>query len=354
MSVTRDVFGTTAEDVTIDRYTLTNTNGVEATIMTYGGTIVSLRVPDRHGTLEDVVLGFDTLEPYLGDHPFFGALIGRYGNRIAAGRFRLRDVDYTLARNNGPNHLHGGPNGFHRAIWQAQARSSDSAPGLALTYFSRDDEEGYPGNLSVSVVYTLNTQNQLRIDYTATTDQATIVNLTNHAYFNLAGTGDILGHQLQLHATRYLPINSTLIPTGELRPVAGTPMDFTAPTAIGARIAIDDEQLHYAFDGYDHTWVIDKGSEALTIAARVAEASTGRVMDVYSTQPGIQFYSGNFLDGSLSGKRGQIYTKYSGLCLETQHFPDSPNQPQFPSTMLEPGETYQHTTIYQFSVHYPM
>jgi aldose 1-epimerase len=354
MSVTRDLFGTTAEGVTIDRYTLTNTNGAEATIITYGGTIVSLRVPDRHGKLDDVVLGFDALEAYLGDQPFFGALIGRYGNRIAAGRFQLRDVDYTLACNDGLNHLHGGPNGFHRAIWQAQAHTVDSASALALTYDSHDGEEGYPGNLHVMVVYTLNELNQLRIDYTATTDQPTIVNLTNHAYFNLAGAGDILGHELQLHATRFLPVNSTLIPTGELRPVAGTPMDFTTPAAIGARIASDDQQLRYAFDGYDHTWVIDKGDATLTFAGRATERSTGRVMDVYTTQPGIQFYSGNFLDGSLTGKRGQVYTKYAGFCLETQHFPDSPNQPHFPSTVLEPGETYQHTTIYQFSVHHPV
>jgi aldose 1-epimerase len=350
MSITREPFGTTVEGLAIDGYTLSNANGVEATIMTYGGTLVSLRVPDRRGALGDVVLGFDTLEPYLGDHPYFGALIGRYGNRIAGGRFQLRGVDYTLARNNGPNHLHGGPNGFHRAIWRAQALSSDTAPGLELTYRSRDGEEGYPGNLDVTVVYTLNEGNQLRIDYTATTDQPTIVNLTNHAYFNLAGAGDILGHELQLHATRFLPVNSTLIPTGELRLVAGTPMDFTTPTAIGARIASDDQQLHYALDGYDHTWVIDKDGAALTLAARASDVSTGRVMDVYTTQPGIQFYSGNFLDGSLSGKRGQVYTKHTGFCLETQHFPDSPNQPQFPSTVLEPDDTYQHTTIYQFSI----
>jgi aldose 1-epimerase len=350
MSVTRELFGTTADGVAIDRYILTNANGVEAAIMTYGGTLVGLRAPDRCGRLEDVVLGFDTLAQYLGDHPYFGALIGRYGNRIANGHFQLRGVEYTLACNNGPNHLHGGPNGFHRAIWQAQAHTVDTAPTLALTYHSRDGEEGYPGNLHVTVVYTLDDQNQLRIDYSATTDQATIVNLTNHAYFNLAGAGDILEHQLQLRATHFLPINSTLIPTGELRPVVGTPMDFTTPTAIGARIASDDQQLHYALDGYDHCWVIDRGGAALALAAHVTETSTGRVMDVYTTQPGIQFYSGNFLDGSLTGKRGQAYVRHTGFCLETQHFPDSPNQPQFPSTVLEPGETYQHTTIYQFSV----
>jgi aldose 1-epimerase len=349
MSITREIFGTTAAGVAIDRYALTNPSGIVATIMTYGGTLVSLQAPDRHGTLGDVVLGFDTLEPYLGDHPYFGALIGRYGNRIADGRFQLRGVEYTVAQNDGSNHLHGGPNGFHRAIWQAQAHHSDSAPALALTYRSRDGEEGYPGNLEVMVGYTLNEQNQLRIDYTATTDQPTIVNLTNHAYFNLAGAGDILGHQLQLHASRFLPIHGTLIPTGELRSVAGTPMDFTVPTAIGARITSDDQQLHYAFYGYDHTWVLDEGEARLTFAARAIEAISGRVMDVYTTQPGIQFYSGNFLDGSLTGKRGQAYTKYTGFCLETQHFPDSPNQPQFPSTVLEPGEIYQHTTIYQFS-----
>jgi aldose 1-epimerase len=280
MSVTRELFGTTADDVAIDRYTLTNANGVAAAITTCGGTLVSLRAPDRRGTLGDVVLGFDMLEQYLGDHPYFGALVGRYGNRIAGGRFQLHGVEYALARNDGPNHLHGGPHGFHRAIWQAQAHPSDSAPALALTYHSHDGEEGYPGNLHVTVVYTLSQQNQLQIDYTATTDQATIVNLTNHAYFNLAGAGDILGHQLQLHATRFLPINSTLIPTGELRPVAGTPMDFTTPTAIGARITSDDQQLHYAFGGYDHTWVLDKDGAALTRAAPITQSSPGRVIDL--------------------------------------------------------------------------
>jgi aldose 1-epimerase len=345
MSVTHDEFGKTAAGQPVARYTLTNANGVEATIMTYGGTLLGVRAPDRHGALADVVLGFDTLAPYLGDHPFFGALVGRYGNRIANGRFVLDGTEYTLPINNSPNHLHGGPNGFHRQIWQAEAR----AAGVALTYLSRDGEEGYPGNLSVMVVYTLDEQNQLRIDYTATTDRPTIVNLTNHAYFNLAGRGDVLGHQLELAASRFVPINANLIPLGALQAVAGTPMDFVAPTAIGARISADDVQLHRALDGYDHTWVLDKAAGELGFATRVVEPASGRVLETYTTQPGVQFYSGNFLDGSLRGKGGQAYAKHAGLCLETQHFPDSPNQPQFPSTVLRPGETYHHVTVYRFT-----
>jgi aldose 1-epimerase len=345
MSVTRDEFGKTAAGQLIERYSLANANGVEAAIMTYGGTLAGVRAPDRHGALADVVLGFDTLAPYLGDHPFFGALVGRYGNRIANGRFSLDGAEYTLPINNGPNHLHGGPNGFHRQIWRAEEQAS----GVALSYFSRDGEEGYPGNLSVMVVYSLDDQNQLRIDYTATTDRPTVVNLTNHAYFNLAGGGDVLGHQMQLAASRFVPVNANLIPLGELRAVAGTPMNFTAPAAIGARIASDDEQLHRALDGYDHTWVLDKAPGELAFAARVFEPASGRVLETYTTQPGVQFYSGNFLDGSVRGKGGQAYAKHAGLCLETQHFPDSPNQPQFPTTVLRPGETYHHVTVYRFS-----
>lgn len=316
--------------------------------MTYGGTLLALRVPDRDGVLGDVLLGFDTLEPYLGEHPYFGALIGRYGNRIARGRFVLDGQTYMLATNNGPNHLHGGPNGFHRQVWEAREAAGTEGSGLALLYRSRNGEEGYPGNLFVTVAYTLTDQDELRIDYTATTDRATIVNLTNHAYFNLAGGGDILGHELELAAARFVPVDPTSIPLGELRPVAGTPMDFTTPTPIGAKLDTSDRQLAYS-GGYDHTWVLDKGDGVLGFAGRLFDPGTGRSMEVHTTQPGVQFYSGNFLDGSLAGKGGVRYQKHAGLCLETQHFPDSPNQPAFPPTVLRPGEEYRHTTIYRFT-----
>jgi aldose 1-epimerase len=317
--------------------------------MTYGGTLTSLRVPDRDGALGDITLGFDTLALYLGEHPYFGALIGRFGNRIAGGQFTLNGVTCTLARNDGPNHLHGGPQGFHRAIWSAREHESAEGPSLELRYLSRDGEEGYPGNLDVTVIYTLTNQNTLRIDYAATTDRDTVINLTHHAYFNLGSGSDILGHELQLDGTRFLPIDETLIPLGELRPVRGTPMDFNTPTPIGQRIAADDEQVRRGH-GYDHTWVLDKPAGALGRAARLYEPHSGRVLEIHTTEPGIQFYSGNMLDGSLTGKGGARYTRNSGLCLETQHFPDSPNQPQFPSTVLRPGETYRQTTIFQFGV----
>jgi aldose 1-epimerase len=348
MSITSQPFGETAEGTPIERYMLMNANGLEAAIMTYGGTLLALRVPDRAGEFGDIVLGFETLERYLADHPFFGALVGRFCNRIAGAQFTLNGTTYPLARNDGPNHLHGGPHGFHRAIWRASERPSDEGPSLELHYLSRDGEEGYPGNLSVDVVYTLTDQNALRIDYSATTDRDTVINLTNHAYFNLTG-GDILSHELALDGTRFLPIDETLIPIGELRSVQDTPMDFTTSTAIGDRIASDDEQVRCGH-GYDHTWVLDKPADALGHAARVYAPGSGRVLDVFTTAPGVQFYSGNMLDGSLAGKGGTIYARNSGLCLETQHFPDSPNQPQFPSTVLRPGETYRQSTIFQFSV----
>jgi aldose 1-epimerase len=349
MPITSEPFGATAAGTPIERYTLTNANGLEAAIITYGGIVTALRVPDRDGTLGDIVLGFDTLEPYLGDHPFFGALVGRFCNRIAGAQFTLNGTTYTLAHNDGPNHLHGGPNGFHRAIWQAAERRSDEGPSLELHYLSRDGEEGYPGNLSVTVIYTLTDQDALRIDYIATTDRDTVLNLTNHSYFNLADSADILGHEILLDGTRFLPINETLIPIGELQPVQDTPLDFTTSTVIGERINADDEQMRRGM-GYDHTWVLDKPAAALGHAARVYAPASGRVLDVSTTTPGVQFYSGNMLDGSLAGKGGMIYARNSGLCLETQHFPDSPNQPQFPSTVLRPGETYRQTTIFEFSV----
>jgi aldose 1-epimerase len=351
MSIDVEPWGTSA-GATVEVYTLTNAQGVAARICTYGGTLVGLHAPDRAGQLADVVLGFDALEPYLGDseqNPYFGALIGRYANRIARGAFTLDGVPYQLACNNGPNHLHGGPQGFHRAVWRAEPRDGD-APSLVLRHTSADGDEGYPGTLDVRVAYTLTQQNVLQIDYTATTSKATIINLTNHAYFNLAGGGDILGHELYLAASRFLPVDSTLIPTGELRAVAGTPMDFMQPRAIGGRIGASDEQLQRASEGYDHCFVLDAGGGQLALAARAHEPRSGRVLEVHTTQPGLQFYSGNFLDGSIHGKHGARYQKYAAFCLETQHFPDGPNQPHFPSTLLQPGETYRQTTLYQFAI----
>jgi aldose 1-epimerase len=348
MPVSRRPFGVTQDGAPIDCYTLTNAHQLTADIMTYGGTLVALRAPNRSGTFDDVVLGFDTLDPYLDEHPYFGVTVGRYANRIRDGRFELNGVPYTLAVNNGPNHLHGGPDGFHRKVWNAQERAADDGPSVELNYLSRDGEENYPGNLSVTVIYTLTDQNELRIDYTATTDADTIINLTNHSYFNLAAGGSILDHELQLFASQFVPTDATNIPYGDLRPVKGTPMDFTTPTAIGAHIAVDDEQIRHG-KGYDHTWVLDKAEGVLGQAARLYAPSTGRTMEVLTTEPGIQFYSGSMLDGSLVGKGGQRYEQYAGLCLEAHHLPDSPNQPQFPSTLLRPGEVYRQTTVYRFT-----
>lgn len=348
MPISCHTFGVTSDGITIERYTLTNTNGLAADIITYGGTVIALRTPDRTGALGDVVLGFDTLAPYLGEQPYLGALIGRYGNRIARGRFELDGTTYSLPCNDGPNHLHGGPHGFHRRVWHARAHAG-AEPGLELTYLSADGEAGYPGNLSVTVRYTLTDRDELRIDYTATTDRTTVINLTNHTYFNLAGSGTILDHKLELAAARFVPVDPTLIPLGELRPVRGTPMDFTTPALIGSRLDMTDEQLQHS-QGFDHTWVLDKPAGTLGFTARLSDPTTGRVMEVFTTQPGVQFYSGNFLDGTLTGKGGWRYVKHSGLCLETQHFPDSPNQPQFPSTALQPGVVYQQTTVYRFTV----
>jgi aldose 1-epimerase len=337
-------FGRTPAGEAVELYTLANAAGLEASISTYGGTLVAINAPDRAGARADVLLGFDTLDGYLQPHPYFGALIGRYGNRIARGRFTLDGVAYQLATNNGPNHLHGGPGGFHAVLWRAEP-AGDS---LALSYTSPDGEEGYPGTLEVRVTYSLNDAGELRIDYEATADRATVLNLTNHAYFNLAGGGDILGHQLRLDASHYLPVDATQIPTGELAPVAGTPFDFTTPTAIGARIDADDEQLRGAKGGYDHCWVFGHGGDLGKAVGRVVEPVSGRTLELFTTQPGVQFYSANFLEGDLKGKGGRAYPKHSAFCLETQHFPDSPNQPAFPSTVLRPGETYGHTTIYRF------
>jgi len=350
MSIQKKPFGTTKDGVDVDLYTLTNANGMSADITNYGGIIVRFYAPDRHGKLADVVLGYDQLADYIKDTPYFGALIGRYGNRIAKGRFTLDGVEYKLAPNNMGTHLHGGLKGFDKVVWDATPFQGNDAVGLKLTYLSRDGEEGYPGNLQCTVRYSLTNDNALKIEYQATTDKATPVNLTNHSYFNLAGqgSGDILGHELMLNADRFLPVDSTLIPTGKLEPVKGTPMDFTKPTAIGARVNENFEQLKLG-KGYDHCWVLNKKDAEMSLAARVYEPKTGRVMEVLTTEPAIQFYCGNFLDGSNVGKGGKVYKFRYGFCLETEHYPDSPNHPQFPSTILRPGETYRTTTVYRFS-----
>ena len=346
--VTEKPFGKSADGKPVTIYTLTNSTGAEARIMTYGGALVSLKVPDKQGNLGDVVLGFDSVSDYEKHTAFFGALIGRYGNRIAKGKFLLDGKEFTLATNNGANHLHGGVKGFDRVVWNARALAGAS---VELTYLSHDGEEGYPGNLQVKVVYTLTDNNELKLDYSATSDKTTVVNLTHHSYFNLAGAGkpSILDHQLTIFADRFTPTDAGSIPTGELKLVTGTPFDFTLSTAIGKRIDESDEQLKFG-KGYDHNWVLNKTGKSLTLGARVYEPTSGRTMEVLTTEPGLQFYSGNFLDGSIKGKNGQDYPFRSGFCLEAQHFPDSPNEPKFPTTVLKPGQRYSQTTIYKFTV----
>ena len=348
-TISQAPFGKTADGTPVEIYTLRNSKGMEARIMTYGGIIVSLKVPDKNGTFGDVVLGYDNLDDYVKNNPFFGALVGRYGNRIAKGKFTLDGHEYTLALNNAPNNLHGGPVGFDKRVWKvARADVSQDGPRLELTYLSKDGEEGFPGNLNVTATYTLTDDNGLRLDYTATTDKATLCNLTQHSYFNLAGKGDVLNHLVFINADKFTPVDNTLIPNGELKPVAGTPFDFCKPMSIGARINADDEQIKFG-SGYDHNWVVNKPLGKLGLVARVTEPTTGRIMEVLSTEPGVQFYTGNYLDG-ITGKGGWVYQKRNGLCFEPQHYPDSPNHPQFPSAELKPGQTYQNTIIYRFSV----
>ncbi len=351
MNIEKQSFGKTNDSIAVDLYTLTNAHGVKVKITNYGGIITSILALDKSGKLGDVVLGYDNLEGYLKMNPYFGCIVGRYGNRIARGKFNLNGKTYSLAINNEPNHLHGGIKGFDKVVWTAKEIKDKDTVGLELTYLSKDGEEGYPGNLSVKVIYKLTNENELRINYEATTDQPTVCNLTNHTYFNLkdAGVSSILDHELMLDADYLTPVDATLIPTGELQPVAGTPFDFKTPTAIGARINAEDEQIKFGL-GYDHNFVLNGEAGKLRLAGKLFEATTGRVVEVWTTEPGIQFYSGNFLDGSITGKNGTVYRYRHGLCLETQHYPDSPNQPNFPSTVLNPGEKYQTTTIYKFLV----
>ncbi len=347
-NVTTQTFGKLPDGRDVHLFTLRNSKGTEARIMNYGGIIVSLKVADRNGKLGDVVLGYDKLDGYLKETPYFGAMIGRYGNRIAKGKFTLNGKDYTLAVNNGPNALHGGIKGFDKVLWYPTIMTRVDGPSLKLQYTSVDGEEGYPGNLNVTAIYTLTEDNAIKLEYTATTDKDTVVNLTQHSYFNLAGKGDILGHEVMMPADRFTPVDETLIPTGELKPVEGTPFDFRKPTTIGARIEQADEQLKFG-KGYDHNWVFSKATGQFTTLAVVTEPTTGRMLEVLSTEPGLQFYSGNFLDGKLVGKNDWAYQFRHGFCMEPQHFPDSPNQPNFPTVVLKPGQVYKNTIMFRFS-----
>jgi aldose 1-epimerase len=347
--LSRQPFGKTTDGTPVDLFTMRNTKGAEVRISNYGGIVVSLKVPDRRGQFQDVVLGHDNLDGYLKEHPYFGAIVGRYGNRIAGAKFTLNGTDYTLAANNGPNCLHGGLKGFDKVVWEPRILATPDGPALQLRYLSKDGEEGFPGNLSVTAVYTWTEENALKLEYTATTDQDTIVNLTQHSYFNLAGKGDVLNHEVVIPADKITPVDRTLIPTGELKSVEGTPFDFRKPTAIGARINADDEQLKLG-GGYDHNWVINKPPGQLGLAARVYEPTHGRVLEVLSTEPGLQFYTANHLNGKITGKGGWVYQARNAFCMEPEHFPDSPHHPDFPSVVLMPGHVYQNTIIYKFSV----
>jgi len=346
--VTKALFGRLPDGTPVDGYTIRNARGVTMHVITYGGIITSLRVPDRARHLDDIVLGFDSLPGYLKDPPYFGAIVGRYANRIAKGRFTVDGKTYQVPVNNGANSLHGGTRGFDKVVWDAKPFERGKAAGVVLTHVSPDGDQGYPGALSLRVTYTLNDADELGVEYHATTDKATPVNLSQHSYFNFTGAQrDVLGHVVQIAASRYTPVDTTLIPTGELPSVAGTPFDFRTPTAIGARIAEPNEQLKIA-GGYDHNWVLD--GKGMRHVVRVVEPTTGRTLDVSTDQPGVQFYSGNFLDGTITGKGGRVYGHRYGFCLETQHFPDSPNHPPFPSTILRPGKAFESRTVFTFGV----
>ena len=344
MTIHKESFGKTPDGQEVKLYTLTNTNGLKARITNYGAILVSLEVPDKNGKLADITLGFDTLEGYIPRHPYFGATVGRYANRIGGAKFRLNDVEYKLEANNGANHLHGGIKGFDKVVWKAEDVAAESNQAFVkLSYLSKDGEEGYPGNLTCTVTYTLTKDDELKISYEAETDKPTVINLTNHSYWNLAGqgNGDILGHELMLSADKYTPVDEGLIPTGEIKSVKDSPMDFTKPMIIGSRIA----QVE---GGYDHNYVLNSGGGNLALCARVYEPTSGRIMEIHTIEPGVQFYTGNFLDGSITGKSGKVYKKNYGFCLETQHFPDSPNKPDFPSVVLKPGDKYTTVTVHKF------
>jgi aldose 1-epimerase len=347
-SVKKESYGKTNDGEAVDQYILTNSSGMTAKIITYGAILTELDVPDRGGKIGDVVLGFDNLKDYIAGNPFFGATVGRVANRIAKGKFTLDGKEYKLAVNNGPNALHGGLKGFDKVVWKAEPETVPNGVAVQFRYVSKDGEEGYPGNLTATVIYTLTNNNSLRIDYTATTDKTTPVNLTNHSYFNLAGAqnGDILNHEMTIAADKYTPADDTLIPTGEIKPVKDTPLDFTKPHRIGERI---DQLKDYPGGGYDHNFVLNSGGkEEPSLAVRVTEPKTGRIMEMYTTEPGVQFYTGNYLNGRVKGRGGVMYQKHAGFCLEAQHFPDSVHHDNFPSIILKPGETYKQTTIYKF------
>lgn len=350
-TITKADFGTAPGGKPVEIYTLKNDAGAEARIMTYGGIVQSLSMPDKHGQFGDVVLGYDNLQGYVDKTPYFGALIGRYGNRIGGAKFTLEGQTYTLATNNGANSLHGGVVGFDKVVWTARPMETTHGPALILTYVSKDGEEGFPGNLEVTAIYTLTDKNALKLEFTAKTDKPTVVNLTHHSYFNLSGqgNGDILGHIVYINSDKTTPVDAGLITTGEFADVTGTPFDFRKPTTIGARINDPDKVLQYG-PGYDHNWVINKLFGQFGLQARVTEPASGRVMEVWSDEPGLQFYAGNFLDGTIKGKGGVAYQIHTGFCMEPQHYPDSPNKPNFPSVELKPGQTYHNTIVYKFSV----
>lgn len=348
-AITSEDFGQTVDSVQVKQFTLTNKNGLEMKVMTYGAIITSLKTPDNQGKLEDIVLGYDNLQGYIDNNPYFGAIVGRYGNRIANAKFSIDGKEYKLAENNGKNSLHGGVKGFDKVVWNATEINDVNGVGLKLTYKSIDGEEGFPGNLDITVFYTLNNEDELEVQYQAKTDKKTIVNLTQHTYFNLtAMKEDILGHELSMNASHITPVDDGLIPTGDLLPVENTPFDFRTAKTIGQDIAAEHEQIKFG-NGYDHNWVLNESEDKMKLAATLFEAKSGRVVEVYTTEPGIQFYTGNFLDGSITGKNGVVYKYRSGLCLETQHYPDSPNQPEFPSTLLNPNEEYLTITKFKFS-----
>ena len=351
VTIEKSPFGTTVEGIDVNEYTLSNQQGMEVSIINYGGIITSWTAKDKNGVYEDIVLGYNELSEYEKETPYFGAIIGRYGNRIAKGKFSIDGKEYTLAVNNGENHLHGGMKGFDKVVWDAETRSTDSSVSLVLTYLSKDMEEGYPGNLEVEVVYTLNNEDELSVTYKATTDKTTVINLTQHSYFNLSANfnNTILNHELILNSDSYLPVDKTLIPTGEFRDVTNTPFDFRTPKTIGQQISEEDLQLKNGF-GYDHCWVLNEQDKGVRFVASAFEPQSRRYLEVFSDEPGIQFYSGNFLDGTLPSKNNGSYEFRSGFCLETQHFPDSPNQKNFPSVILRPGEEYTSHTIFKLSV----